>query len=135
MNKDEAGVYFGVFEFGDDLSVVTKIMGIEPTRSWVKGEPISDKLRGVQSHSRWELRSPADPSLPIEEQIITLLPLLEECKDQIREVSEKFEARICCYAYYYQQFNPELHLSEGTIRRLADLRLSIDFDLYFLGRD
>lgn len=135
MNRDEAGVYFGVFGFGDDPSIVTKIMGVEPSRSWIKGEPISDKLRGVQSHSRWELRTPADPSLSLEDQLVALLPLLKDYKAQIHEVSEKFEAGICCHAYYYEEFNAGLHLSEDTIRRLADLRLSIDFDLYFLGED
>ena len=135
MTKDEAGVNFGVFGFGNDPSVVTKIMSVEPSRSWIKGEPISDKLRGVQSYSRWELRTPADPSLSLEDQLVALLPLLQDYKAQIREVSEKFEAGICCYAYYYEEFNPGLHLSEDTIRRLADLRLSIDFDLYFLAED
>ena len=101
MNKDKAGVYFGVFEFGDDPSVVTKIMGVEPSRSWIKGEPISDELNGVRSHGRWELGSPADPSLPIEEQLVALLTLLEAYKNQVREVSEEFEAGVCCYAYYH----------------------------------
>ena len=135
MSREEAGVYFGVFGFGDDPSDVTKIMGVEPSRSWIKGEPTSYKLWGVQSHSRWELRTPADPSLSLEDQLIALLLLLQDYKAQIHEVSEKYEAGICCYAYYYSEFNPGLHLSESIIRRLADLRLSIDFDLYFLGED
>lgn len=132
MKIDKTGVYFGVFEFGDDPSVVTKIMGVEPSRSWVKGEPIPDELNGVRSHERWELRSPTDPSLPMEEQLVDLLTLLEDYQSQVREVSEEYEAGICCYAYYQEEFNPQLHLSDETIRRLADLALSIDFDLYFL---
>ena len=110
-------------------------MGVKPSKSWIKGEPIPDKHRVVRSHSRWELRSPAESSLTPEDQLHALLPLLENYKTQIHEVSEKFEAGICCYAYYYEDFTPGIHLSEDTIRRLADLRLSIDFDLYFLGEN
>lgn len=131
---EETGTYFGVFEFGNDPSIVTKIMGIAPSRSWVKGASIPGKSKGVRTHSRWELKSP-DTTSDFNEQIKALLILLEGYRTQILNIKQKFKAGICCYGYYDEEYNPELHLSENTIQQLANFGLSVDFDIYFLGKN
>jgi len=131
--EDQIRVYFGVFKFGQDPQIVTDLMGREPTVAWCKGEPYGEH-GGVRTHSRWELRSPAPPTGPVEDQLNSLLELLEASAEQVRSVASEFEAGICCAAKYWASFNPGIHLSVDALSRTSALGLSIDFDLYFLSQ-
>lgn len=130
---DESHVYFGVFDFEEDFSVITESLGLAPSESWRKGDPSPQK--SIRTHTRWSLRSPSAATASFEEQIRTLLSLLETRATQVRDIAQRFEAGICCYAYYHQEYNPEVHLPSDLIQRLGALSLSVDFDLYFLPRD
>ena len=130
--SDETRVYFGVFNFEGAPDVVTLAAGVEPTRQWVKGEPYGDK-GGIRTHSRWELASPASHDSSFESQLDALLDLLEERAEAIRSVTASFEAGVNVAAYFRESFNPGFHTSAAALKRLADLGLSLDFDLYFLN--
>ena len=62
--------------------------------------------------------------------------LLESRADEIKDLAKVYQAKleIGC-AIYYEDFTPGIDLSRKTIERIANLGLSIDFDLYFLGED
>ena len=124
-------VYFAVFAFGDDPAVVTRAMGVEPTKAWVKGEP-TGKGRGVHTHSRWVLQSTLPFAEPIEAHFENLLPRLEDRLEAVADVRERFEARLAVAAYWYE-VNPGFRLSASVIQRVAALGLDVDFDLYCLG--
>ncbi|HEU6450556.1 MAG TPA: DUF4279 domain-containing protein [Gemmatimonadaceae bacterium] len=128
----EIHVFLGVFKFGDDPQVVTDLLGIRPTSVIVPGTPMrgGPGERGLPwRYGRWELTSPAGPSASVEEQLLALLPLLEERADAIREANARFEVGIMCAAYF-REVNPGFHLDSALLARLAALRLDIDFDLY-----
>jgi hypothetical protein len=60
-------VYFGVFDFGDDPSIVSAMMGMEPTKAWVKGEHyVAAFPNARRTHSRWALDSGLDEAEPVE---------------------------------------------------------------------
>jgi uncharacterized protein DUF4279 len=129
----EAGLYFGVFELGQDPEVVTQSLGLIPTRTWRKGDPTPGRPDLRRTHERWELRSPADGSKSLGEQLEALLPLLEDRRSAVQEIVSRFEAGICYIAHLGgSNYNPELHLSAPLIERLAALGLSLDLDLYCL---
>ena len=128
----ETRVYFGVFEFGDDPAVVTRLMSIEPTVAWAKGDP-HPVLRSARWHyGRWELRS----SLPLEESLenhlLDLLPKLESRREAVTEANARFDAALVV-ATYLRETNPEYTLSADLLRRIANLGLEMDFDLYCVG--
>jgi hypothetical protein len=129
---NEIRVFLGVFKFGDDPRVVTDLLGIEPTSAIAPGTPMRGKPgeRGLRwRHGRWELASPAGRSASVEDQLLALLPLLEEREEAIREANARFEVGIMCAAYFYQ-VNPGFHLDSALLGRLAALGLDLDFDLY-----
>ena len=125
--RQEAHIRFCVFEFGDDPSIVTKTIGLEPTKIFVKG--------ARYKISKWEIQSLLPLSADTEEHIESLLSFLEKNIKAVKLAKEKFEAGILCAIYYYEGCNEGFHLSETIIDRLAKMNLSIDFDLYFLGND
>src|SRR5690349_9733659 len=124
-------VFFAVFGFGDDPAVVTRVMGVEPTKAWIKGEP-TGKGRGIPTHDRWVLQSTLPLTEPIEAHFENLLPQLEARREAVADVRTRFEARLAVAAYWYE-VNPGFCLSASIVQRVAELGLEVDFDLYCLG--
>jgi hypothetical protein len=129
MNRTH--VNFAVFEFGDDLQAVTKLMDIAPTEAWLVGDPFPNHSTATRNHSRWTLASGCSKEAPVEEHLGALLTILEQRCERVREAAQRYEVEIQC-AIYYEDETPGIHLSEEVIRRVAALGLAIDLDLYFV---
>ena len=132
--EHDAHIFFAVFEFGQDASVVTQLAGFEPTEAWVVGQPMRKRPDVTHRHSRWTFKSPLPLSAPVEEHLNALLSALETHATGIRAVLSRFPAEIGC-AVYFRTFTPGFHLPRQLLARVAALGLDIDFDLYFLGED
>ena len=130
----EHRVYLGVWGFEDDPAVVTRLMGIEPTTAWGKGDPWPNHSHLKHRHSLWSLESGLAPSESITAHFLDLLPALESRGEALLEVMKKFDAAIQVVAYWYCA-NPGFDLSADLVRRIAALGLSLDFDFYCLGDD
>jgi hypothetical protein len=128
----EHHVYFAVLGFGDDPAIITRAMGIEPTKAWIKGEAIANSRQGKQTHSRWVLQSTRPLAEPIEAHFENLLPRLESRRDAVAEVRTRFEARLSVAAYWHGA-NPGFRLTADVVQRVAALGLEVDFDVYCLG--
>lgn len=131
--QDTTGVYLWVMDYGEDASVVTKLLGLEPTRICIPGQPGSPTSRVPSRHHGWEFNSPLPLTAHIDEHLEALLQVLEPHAEAIRAASEKFKVGINSYVYYYVDWQPGIHLTERSVRLLADMNLSVDFDLYYLG--
>jgi hypothetical protein len=127
----EHHVYFAVFGFGDDPAIVTRAMGVEPTKAWVKGEPTGVR-KGMQTHSRWALQSTLPLAEPIEAHFENLLPQLECRREAVADVRARFQSRLVVAAYWHN-VNPGFCFSASVVQRIATLGLEVDFDLYCLG--
>jgi hypothetical protein len=132
--EHDAHVFFAVFEFGQDTSVVTDMAGFEPTEAWVVGQPMRKRPDVTHRHSRWTFKSPLPLSAPVEEHLVALLTALETHAAGVRAVVARFPTEIGC-AVYFRTFTPGFHLPQELLARVAALGLDIDFDLYFLGED
>ena len=132
--EHDAHVFFAVFEFGQDASVVTQLAGFEPTEAWVVGQPMRKRPDITHRHSRWTFKSPLPLSAPVEDHLVALVSALEAHVSGIRAVTARFPAEIGC-AVYFRTFTPGYHLPQPLLARVAALGLDIDFDLYFLGED
>src|SRR5438067_13549307 len=132
--EHDAYVFFAVFEFGQDASVVTQLAGFAPTEAWVVGQPMRKRPDVMHRHSRWTFKSPLPLGAPVEEHLDALVSALETHAAGVRAVSARFPVEIGC-AVYFRTFTPGFHLPKQLLARVAALGLDIDFDLYFLGED
>lgn len=128
----EAHVFFAVFGFGLEVSVVSALAGFEPTQSWVVGQQMRQRADVPHRFSRWTFKSPLPLSAAVEEHLDALLSALEPTAAGVRAVRSRFPAHIGC-AVYFRTHNPGFQLSETITARVAALGLVLDFDLYFLG--
>ena len=129
---EQSFVFFAVFEFDKDLDRVSSVVGVQPTRSWLKGEPFSEQ-GGRHTHDRWELGSTSPDAASPEEKLLELVGTLEELAPGVRAAAEQFEAGIGC-AVYTSQANPGIHISATLLARIAALGLTLDFDVYQLEK-
>jgi len=127
--------YLAVFDFGDDPDVVTAMMGMEPTKAWVKDEHyVTASPNARRTHSRWTIDSGLDETEPLEAHLSALLARLEPQHAEIAEVAQRFPAHIGVAQYFYE-VNPQFELEVDILRRFARLGLPINFDQYCLRAD
>lgn len=120
--------YFWVDGFPQSCEELTSQIGLEPTEVRQTGEVLPSGK--VARRNSWKLVSPlARGEHLIQESLEALLPILESRVDLVRSLAASYSAGINCVGYYYGG-NPGLHLSVELLQRLANLRLSVDFDLY-----
>ena len=124
-------MFFGVFEFGDELAAVTSIMGVQPTEGWVRGDAVPRHPTAKRTHSRWALHSGLPRTSPFEAHLLALLDKLEVLADPVRRVASRFTAGVQA-AIYTADANPGMEVSAAAAKRLAALGLGIDFDIYRL---
>ena len=131
---DELQVTFKVVGFGVPPEEITGELGLEPSRSWRKGDLCGD--RGIAcTHDRWELASPLGGDAKFEAKLVALLDLLETNAEGVRALCERLDGEISVVGYFHETFSPGFHVSDTVLSRLVDLGVSLDLDLYFLGEE
>ena len=125
--------YFWVSDFDCDPKVISDILGLKPSRSFKKGDLISDKSNHRRKFSSWEYLSSLPRSEPCQDaHISNLIEVMLKKKDAIKILKEKYEIGINCVGYYHDA-NPGFHMSAELINSCSTLGISIDFDLYTVG--
>jgi len=132
MNKDETRVYFWVQDFGEDASVVTELIDIEPTFIKLAGQPNPEFPKTTVRWNSWQISSSLPSHAHVNNHLESLVKTLQPRTDAIKTASNMYRAGINCVMYYYEDFTPGIHISEDIIQKISSMNISIDIDLYFL---
>lgn len=118
-------VYLGTSDFGGDPDDITRLIGLEPTKSWRVGEPLAPYSEHKLEQSGWRLYSRLPLSEPVEAHLEDLLLMLEPHALAVREAAVKFGLGIKAInqAHYMKKF----HLSENLTGRIRGVGLSFEF--------
>lgn len=108
----------------------SKIIGIEPTNQWSEGD-INPRNSKPRKFMNWNLESGLDDTHGIEEHIEVLLSVLEPLKDTLSKLAEEYEFCIQCVGYFPASGHG-IHLDKSTIKKAANLGLSVDYDFYYI---
>ena len=127
-------LYFAAGDFGDDPDAVTRLLRIQPSRVWRRGEPRPGRKGPPVRHELWALDSSLPSSEPFEAHLAELLAVLEQNPNGVREAAARFGAVFQCYSQF-ETANPGFAIPAELVRRTADLGLGFDFDLYVLYED
>jgi Domain of unknown function (DUF4279) len=120
--------------FGDDLdpNVITKMLGICPTKSYRKGDIFRgktfDRIQTIGSWRYHHTRRCANVNL--EDQLNSLFDLLPADLEMWRELTTKFQSDLFC-GLWLKRYNRELNLSPKILMRIAERGLRIGLDIYF----
>lgn len=118
--------------WGEDLPLedISKLLAIEPTESWRKGD--AGNYAKARKDSVWCLHSPLPrTNTCLFEHFEALLALLRPRAEGIRALCARFSISFVCTGSYDGTSSPGFYLSKENISFLASVGLSLDADLYF----
>jgi Domain of unknown function (DUF4279) len=132
---EEAYAYFWIEGFDCDISEITRVVGLEPTEAWNRGQAVAAQggqgaKERVWKFSSWALYSPLPREvLVIDDHITALVDIVEPRRQPLNTLrSQGIKMGINCVGRILG--NPGFHLAAPLIARCAGLGLSLDFDLY-----
>ncbi|MFC9601737.1 DUF4279 domain-containing protein [Peribacillus butanolivorans] len=135
--------YFSVFGDEFPLEVVTDILGIEPTKTYKKGDIIekinnpnlvSTKIRR-RKETDWTLSTGYQESYDINNQLNTILKSLEGKTKELKQLKEKYSLEFL-FMIVIQVENdekPAMHLQKNIIDFASLIQAEIHFDLYIFS--
>lgn len=126
---NEQYAYFTIC--GDfDPAEISKLVGVTPTESWVKGS-INPRTQRERTFSRWSLYSRIERSCELEAHVADVVEQLRTKKADFVALCSRYGGQMQLVAYFKTDY-PGLHLERGLVEALAEYGLSVDFDFYYL---
>lgn len=124
--------YLRILGFECRPDEISAHLGVEPSRSWVKGEIVPPRRR-PSDESGWELRSPLDEPYDLEDHALWLLDRLPSRID-LSGLTAWWTVTLS-FAVYLRGRTPAGFFENGTLARIAALGAALDIDLYVLPHD
>jgi hypothetical protein len=129
--SDEVKVYFKITGFDCPPSNITNLIGIEATKTWLKGDLTHPKAIIKHRQNGWMLQSSLSKDTPLREQIESLLDIVLPRKGVLRKLPNGSEKSILC-AVYSVDGRPDISLPADVIIAIAEIGANLDLDLYLL---
>jgi len=130
--SNEYRAYFTlVGEF--DPADISRRLSLEPTSSWKKGD-LNPQTQFERKHSRWNIASRLDQSASLEEQVADVLEQLKPRSAAIVDIRATVDGGMQLVGLFFTNY-PGFALDDGVLSELAQLRLGIDCDFYYLYSD
>jgi Domain of unknown function (DUF4279) len=121
---------------GDTLrpDKITVALGIEPTRSGLKGERVSSRNEALRRTSFWLKTSPLPDERPLQEHLEWVLNLFEPKHQVLSLISKEHSCDLFC-GFSSENGQGGACLGTDLLARLAGLGVSLVLDLYPPGPD
>jgi hypothetical protein len=119
---------------------ITRILGIQPTETWRKGDSILSIAKNIRKQNGWILKSIIDPkNNTVNVQVESLLSIISPNIEKFANLPSDAEVELACIVYINRTGEsigfPEIGFSSNTISVLAKINAVIDIDLYCLSDD
>lgn len=129
MNKYR--VYLRIHDFDVDCKIISNILNIEFSKSWNKGDIIEGRSIPIyRNQSTWELKSQITEDNEIINHIGWLLDKIKDKHINFLELTEKYFAELSVIIETKNDYNPGFQIDKSTLKKLADMNVQIDFDIY-----
>ena len=133
MIADKSYAYFALMGDDFDPAAITKVLGIEPTDSWRKGDPGKHIQR--LKYTGWELRSSRDEPLDMNSLIKEVIDQLKGKEQQINQLKIRYGLtsviRLVMYIDTHEESStPFLGHEKEEISFLYETKTGTDVDIY-----
>ena len=120
-----------VVGFSGEASEITRVLRIEPTKTWREGDLRDPKATIKHRDNGWSLKSPVDPHHTTPgESVAALLAVLPDL-EAFNRLPTEAEVWLSCTIYGLTE-RPYFELSAESLAKLASIRASLDVDTYDL---
>lgn len=115
------------------LSELLKILPIVPTEVWEKGQQINESM--AYKHSGLTVALSDKKTGEVENKLKSLVEFLHPMKDQLLLLAEIATTEVSIAYYGYKNEMWGIHLDPAVLQAVAQLKVSVDIDLYASGPD
>jgi hypothetical protein len=137
--KNEVFLDFCIWGFEDiTVDYITQTLGIQPTKVYIKGQKKNPKFTAVAKQNGWRMDSGLGKYASFEDQMKTILDIIESKIDLFRPFCEKYYCEFSCaifIRYDNNESTPSVHLDARYNRLIKELNIEFDVDLYCLPND
>lgn len=129
MEQNEHLAYFS-FVGGFAPVDISERVGMEPTRSWKKGD-INPRTKLERTHSRWIVDSRLSKQRSLEAHVDDVLEQLRPRAEAIRSERMQTDGGLQLVGYFHVDY-PGFGLSDRVTEDMAAMKLGFDCDFYYL---
>ncbi len=120
-----------------DPHEITKLLGIEPDRFWIKGEPTSWKPHHLHRSTLWQIHTPEEKQLEVTEQLNQIYQRIVIKKQELLEIQQMYDVafNLEIVVQIMHQQMPGIVIPAHVLQFLGEIGADIDIDMYYLGDD
>jgi hypothetical protein len=111
---------------------ISTLLGVEPTKSWLKGEPVHPRATNTHAENGWMRASPSDPTVASAEEGIRALLQLFQDPTVFARLPKQSTVQLTCTLFGYE-YRPYVYVPAELVRTIATIGASIDIDTYDLS--
>jgi len=140
MDKTNVKVYFSATADEFPIDDFTKVLGIQPTRKYKKGDEIIrphnpnviSKGTHHRLHSSWELGTDYQESYDINQQLYNILNYIENKAEKLNQLKKEYDLAYMFVIVIQVENNekPAMYLESRFIDFASSIGAEVDFDLY-----
>ena len=133
-NINEIKLRLIVTNVSQDPDVLTKTLGITPSKIWRKGDAISAHQSRVHEENGWLLDAPGSPHAPMEKQLEAMLHIIEPRVEAFGKLPAGSEVELSCVVYEDEEDDrPCIEFSVKAVNLLARIGGLIYFPAHCRG--
>lgn len=134
--KNKIVLDFCIWGFEDLTSgEITEMLNIQPVKVYTKGEKVDSKFLIVAEENGWRMTSYLDQYASFEDQMNTLLDVIEGKIHLFKPLCEKYYCEFSCalfIGYNNGESTPWVHLGSRYNRISKVLNIEFDIDIFTL---
>lgn len=132
-NKTEFKVYIKIHEFDCSIEEITNLIGINPTKAWLKGDVIPNRKGNIKRGiSSWILQSALSTDNKIEDHIDYLLNIVKSNYEVFKKLLQKYNGELTIVIYSYVENNLGFTLAADKLKDFINIGFTLDVDIYYL---
>ncbi len=132
--EHEVKIYFAIMGFEESPHAITEQVGIQPTKTWLKGETIQNTAIRRKNNG-WELSSSVPGNSSFDAHLKAIAVTLRSKEVKVGEICRKYEGQLSCAVYISvssENSLPAISFDHETIDLFARIGAEINCELYLV---
>ena len=135
MRQNENHIEIKFFDFDITHDELSKIIGLQPTHIWVKGDKLkSGRLEKIRKENYWGFEIMTKTNDFIGDQAKAfLVDIVVSRTEKIKMLTDKYHGEFSVVQYMYNGCNPGLYFDKEQLNILHNAGLDLNVDIYVLS--
>jgi hypothetical protein len=133
-SRDRFSLSLSFVDVTVDPDLVTERLGVEPTRSFKKGDRFPGKSNEYRKHGGWILESELPLTSSFEDHFSWLISKIVGREEDIEYLTSHGYRPVLYVGYFFnRKEDGQIELNSQVVQKIASLRLNIDIRTYCMN--